>query len=425
MSAITPSPPYSPSPEAKRSSLEDTKDVQDLKDRHDFDVKSVDGQDSRTHIRQLSAWEALWTKPPKAIRNDSLVFTEGWREFSRSVKRWLKSMCTLRWFAVMLAGQYLSLAIVATNVETTQLGIWGWALPTTQTFFLYCLLNVVYTPTTIYKYGWKGYWEMLKKDGWKYFILAVFDVEGNYSVVKAYQYTDLLSCELLNLFATPVCMVVTFFLLKARFHWTQLLGVLICIGGLGMLVASDFLSHKNWQATQKVKGDLIMLVGATCYGISNGLEEFLVRQRPLYEVVGQLGFYGTIISGIQAAGLEHDGMRNAPWVGRNFGLLIAYTLSMFTLYTIAPILFRMTSSPFYNLSLLTSAFYGLLFGLFLYHYKPYGLYFPAYVCVISGLVIYFSVTKPEANDDLTRVEVRGKAKRKEEERAAANASNSA
>jgi len=48
------------------------------------------------------------------------------------------------------------------------------------------------------------------------------------------------------------------------------------------------------------------------------------------------------------------------------GLVIAYTSAMFILYTVAPILYRMASSGYYNLSLLSSDFYGLLFGLFLY-----------------------------------------------------------
>jgi hypothetical protein len=37
-----------------------------------------------------------------------------------------------------------------------------------------------------------------------------------------------------------------------------------------------------------VKGDLFVILGACCYGISNVLEEFLVSKRPLYEVVGQV-----------------------------------------------------------------------------------------------------------------------------------------
>ena len=39
---------------------------------------------------------------------------------------------------------------------------------------------------------------------------------------------------------------------------------------------------------------------------------------------------------------------------------------MFILYTVAPWIYRLASSAYYNISLLTSDFYGLLFGLFLF-----------------------------------------------------------
>ena len=45
-------------------------------------------------------------------------------------------------------------------------------------------------------------------------------------------------------------------------------GILICVGGLGMLVASDQLTDKDYPAVNKVKGDFFMLGGATLYGIS-------------------------------------------------------------------------------------------------------------------------------------------------------------
>lgn len=35
----------------------------------------------------------------------------------------------------------------------------------------------------------------LKETGWKYFLLALCDVEANYLVVKAYQYTNLTSIQ--------------------------------------------------------------------------------------------------------------------------------------------------------------------------------------------------------------------------------------
>ena len=45
-------------------------------------------------------------------------------------------------------------------------------------------------------------------------------------------------------------------------------GIVICVGGLGMLVASDELTDKDWPALSRAKGDVFMLVGATLYGFS-------------------------------------------------------------------------------------------------------------------------------------------------------------
>jgi len=146
-----------------------------------------------------------------------------------------------------------------------------------------------------------------------------------------------------------------------------------------------------------------MIAGATLYGITNATEEFFVRKRPLYEVVGQLGMYGFIINACQAAGLEHGGMRTATWNGANIGLIFAYTAAMFILYTVAPMIYRTASSAYFNLSLLSSDFYGLLFGLFLYHYHPFWLYFIAFAVILVGLVTYFWHSTPEEQGVLNPV----------------------
>jgi len=114
--------------------------------------------------------------------------------------------------------------------------------------------------------------------------------------------------------------------------------------------------------------------------LANAAEEFFVRQSPLYEVVGQLGMWATLINGIQAAALEHKNMRDVTWNGPvgefpsaslcfngvnhvfEAGLLLAYTTGLFILYTTAPIIYRLASSVFYNLNLLSANFFGLLFG---------------------------------------------------------------
>ncbi|KAG6328636.1 hypothetical protein ID866_10453 [Astraeus odoratus] len=293
-------------------------------------------------------------RPPIVYSSPSAFATSLWA-------RW-KSLWTPRFIFSMVAGQVVSLCITVTNVTTTELVSRNWSLPTTQTWFLYFSLFSVYTPYTIYKYGFKGWAKVIARDGWKYIILAACDVEGNFLVVKAYNYTDLLSCMLLDAWAIPVCMFFCWIYMRTKYHWTQILGILICVGGLGMLVASDFLTDKNWPALDKGKGDAFMILGATLYGFTNATEEFFVRKSPLYEVVGQLGMWGTIINGIQASALEHHDMTLASWNGATIGFLVAYTAAMFLLYTTAPLLYRSASSPFYNISLLTSDFYGLLFA---------------------------------------------------------------
>lgn len=98
-------------------------------------------------------------------------------------------------------------------------------------------------------------------------------VEANFLVVKAYGYTDLLSAMLLDAFAVPSCMIFAWFLMKTRYHYSQIIGVVVCLVGLGLLVTSDYLTGKNYDANSKVIGDVCMIFGAIGYGLSNSLEE--------------------------------------------------------------------------------------------------------------------------------------------------------
>ncbi|KAJ3487821.1 hypothetical protein NLJ89_g11677 [Agrocybe chaxingu] len=227
------------------------------------------------------------------------------------------------------------------------------------------------------------------------FILAACDVEANFMVIKAYQYTDLLSCMLLDAWAIPVCLFFSWLYMRTKYHWTQILVRLLLL-----LLYFDSLSMANSRTragttVSRGKGDAFMIAGATLYGFTNATEEFLVRKRPLYEVVGQLGMWGFLINGVQSSALEWRAMKEAPWGGDIIGLLMAFTCAMLFLYTLAPMLYRLASSAYFNLSLLSSDFYGLLFGLFLYHYSPYWLYFVSFVFIIGGLITYFWHSTPE------------------------------
>ncbi|KAJ1932672.1 hypothetical protein GGF37_006979 [Kickxella alabastrina] len=169
----------------------------------------------------------------------------------------------------------------------------------------------------------------------------------------------------------------------------QVVGVLLCLGGMGLLVKGDMDAGKNYKALNALKGDLFMLLGATCYALSNTTEEFIVRKRPQYETVAWLGFFGTIINGVQMGIIEHKELKTLVWTKEVVGYTIGFDLVMFVLYTTAPFLFRLSSATFYNLSILTSDFYGLIFARYMFHDKITAIYAGAFVMIVGGLLVYY------------------------------------
>jgi len=219
------------------------------------------------------------------------------------------------------------------------------------------------------------------------------DVEGNYFTVLAYRYTTILSAQLFNFWAIVVVVLISFFALRVRYHLSQVAGILICVGGMGLLLASDHITNSAntgvVSSADQLKGDLFALLGATFYGLANVSEEFLVSKRPLYEVVGQMGFWGMIINGVQAAIFDRDSFRAATWDGHVAGYLVGYTLALTLFYTLAPLMFRLASAAFFNISLLTGNFWGVVIGIKVFGLPIYFLYPIAFVMIMVGLVVYF------------------------------------
>ncbi|KAF9208823.1 hypothetical protein BGZ49_007379 [Haplosporangium sp. Z 27] len=302
----------------------------------------------------------------------------------------LGQLATKEFIIILLLGQILSLCITATNIFSTELtqGDNPVSIPTTQSFLNYVSLGLVYTSITIYKKGFRGWIEIMRRRALYYIIFALIDVEGNYFVVKAYNYTSLLSVMLLDAWTIPCVVILSVFFLKMHFVRWHYLGVFLALVGMGLLIWSDMKAGKNYPGMDAAKGDIFCIIGATLYAFSNCGQEYLVRQMPMYEVVGQLGLWGTIINGIQLAILERQELQNIEWNGKIVGWILGFDAAMFLMYSLSPLVFRLSSATFFNLSLLTSDFYGLLFGLFLFNAKINNIYPIAYVVIIVGIIVY-------------------------------------
>ncbi|XP_005516291.1 PREDICTED: solute carrier family 35 member F2 [Pseudopodoces humilis] len=301
-------------------------------------------------------------------------------------------LCTWYIWKTIILGQVLSMFICGTAVTSQYLAEkYQVNTPMLQSFINYSLLLLVYTTMLAFRTGSDSLWQILKQKWWKYIFLGLADVEANYVMVKAYQYTTLTSVQLLDCFGIPVLMALSWFILRARYRLIHFLAVAICLLGVGTMVGADILSgREDGEGSDVVIGDVLVLLGASLYAISNVCEEYIVKNLSRVEFLGMVGLFGTIISGLQLAIVEHRELMRIQWNWKVALLFTAFALCMFGLYSFMPVVIKVTSATSVNLGILTSDLYSLFFGLFLFLYKFSALYIVSFVVIIVGFIMYCS-----------------------------------
>ncbi|KAJ0502730.1 putative solute carrier family 35 member SLC35F1/F2/F6 [Helianthus annuus] len=254
----------------------------------------------------------------------------------------------------LVLGQILSLLITSTGFSSSELARRGINAPTSQSLANYVMLAIVYGGILLYRgSGLKAKW-------YYYLLLGLVDVEANYLVVKAYQYTSITSIMLLDCWSIPSVILLTWLFLKTKYRYKKIAGVAICIAGLVLVIFSDVHADDRSQSgSNPIKGDFLVVAGATLYAVSNVSEEFFVKTADRIELMAMLGLFGAIFSA-----------------------------AMFLFYSGVPVLLKMSGATMLNLSLLTSDMWSVLIRIFAYHEKVDWMYFVAFVAVAIGLVVY-------------------------------------
>ncbi|XP_056587403.1 solute carrier family 35 member F2 [Triplophysa dalaica] len=318
----------------------------------------------------------------------------------RTLRRWrgffcgpqnlaLKDVFTWQLFKTILMGQALSMLICGTAVTCQYLSEAGVATPMLQSFLNYVLLLLTYTLALAFRKGENNIFQILKSKWCKYLLMALTDVEANYTVVKAYQYTTLTSIQLLDCFVIPVLMVLSWIFLKTRYKPLHFIAVVVCMLGVGAMVGADLLAGRDQGSSSNVLlGDGLVLVSAALYAVSNLCQEHTVKNLTRVEFLGMMGFFGTLISGVQMAILEPKDISAIIWDWKICLLFVAYTLCMYGLYSFMPVVVKMTSATAVNLSLLTADLFSLFCGIFLFHFNFSGLYIVSFVVITLGFILF-------------------------------------
>ncbi|MED6281062.1 hypothetical protein CHARACLAT_017440 [Characodon lateralis] len=307
-----------------------------------------------------------------------------------------KEVLTWQLAKTLAMGQGLAGLICGTAVTSQYLATeFHLNTPMLQSFLNYMLLCITYTIMLFCRRGDGNILQILKRRWWKYLLLALVDVEANYTVVKAYQYTTLTSVQLLDCFVIPVLMVLSWWILKTRYRLIHYVAVSICLLGVGAMVGADLLARRDQGSTSNILlGDGLVLLSAALYAVSNVSQEYTVKNLSRVEFLGMIGLFGSIISTVQMVILERNEVSAIVWSWQVGLLFSAYAFCMYALYSFMPIVMKLSSATSVNLSLLTADLFSLFLGIFLFQYSFSGLYLVSLVVILVGFITFNAVPTP-------------------------------
>uniref|UniRef100_A0A915DA54 Solute carrier family 35 member F1 n=1 Tax=Ditylenchus dipsaci TaxID=166011 RepID=A0A915DA54_9BILA len=295
-----------------------------------------------------------------------------------------------RTFQALALGQLMSLCLCGTGIGSQMLANNKFNAPAAQSFLNYFFLAFVYGIIVFFRTGeQRSFFKVLRLRGWKYLLLAFIDVEANYFIVYAYQFTNLTSIQLLDCFTIPVVMLLSWLFLSVRYMVSHITGVAICLIGIVLIIYTDAAAGKGLEGgSNRVLGDLLCLGATILYGIANVCEEFLVKQNDRIEYLGMVGLFGSIICGTQLAIFEHSQLANFQWTSNSIAMYMLFTICMFCFYSLVTVVMQKTSALMFNLSVLTADFYSLMAGIYLFGMVFQTLYFVSFVVVLLGSSVY-------------------------------------
>ncbi|KAK9921223.1 hypothetical protein M0R45_029742 [Rubus argutus] len=304
-------------------------------------------------------------------------------------RTWWRSHVSLRTLYLLLLGQLVSFVLALMSFTSSLIANLGVDAPVTQTMFTYLFLGLVYGGILLHRR------EKLRVSWYWYLLLGFIDVQGNYLVNKAYQFSSITSVTLLDCWTIAWVLILTWIFLGTRYSLWQLFGAAICVVGLGIVLLSDA-GVGGGGGSQPLLGDVLVITGTIFFALSNVGEEFCVKKKDRNEVICMIGVYGFLVSVCQVSILELKSLESVEWSTDIILAFVGYGLAGFMFYTIAPFVLKMSGATLFNLSILTSDMWAVVVRIFFYHQEVDWLYYLAFVLVVIGLIIYSVMEKDPA-----------------------------
>jgi Solute carrier family 35 len=128
-----------------------------------------------------------------------------------------------------------------------------------------------------------------------------------------------------------------------RYSAGQVVSATLAVSGLATLLLFDRGSSASPQDAT-VQGDLLVIIGATGYGVNNVLSEHVLKTGDPAEFLAGLGTFGLLFSSFTIPLFERGQLAAAPWTGEMLLLLAVYAVAMLMFSLGMPVLLHKSGS---------------------------------------------------------------------------------
>ncbi|KAK6139980.1 hypothetical protein DH2020_026275 [Rehmannia glutinosa] len=298
----------------------------------------------------------------------------------------------LQTLLLLFLGQVVSFNLAISSFTVSLITNQGVDAPLTLSFFTYLALALVYGTITLHrrqKFLVRWYW---------YLLLGFVDVQGNFLVTKAYEYTSITSVTILDCWTIAWVIILTWLVLGTRYSLWQFFGAGVCLGGLALVLLSDYKPGVEG-GSKPLFGDTLVIAGTVFLSMSNVGMEFCVKKKDRIEVIAMIGLFGMLVSVLELIVLKGLSGEKVTWSESKISAYAGYAVSSFLFYTIVPFVLQISGATLFNLSLLTSDMWAVAVRTFIYKQQVDWLYYLAFVLVVVGIFIYSKRKERDADSN--------------------------
>ena len=299
----------------------------------------------------------------------------------------------------------------------------------------YKFINISCSSTSslnLHSYSWK-----------QYCALAFLHVQGNYCLLKSFQYESFKTVVLLQSISIPAAIITSAMFLRRHYTILHIIGAILCISGSAFTFRDsifsstgvDTVSDNSDTTTTTTSttttasfpnpiliGDLLAISSAILSGISDVFAEQAVKYKDsIVEYLAMIGFFGTIISFIQVVLLELPHVLNLLLVSTSSAsetasetsvvqvsqllLLSIFTLFSYMYYAGMSRFLLFSEATFLNLSMLSTDLWSIGFSIFQEHMIPSYEFFLSFVTIAAGVFAYQKAPSPIVTDKDGEIEL--------------------